>query len=192
MQGESEKIKLTHSPMEATDERLVRYFSWYVISRMPGLNRDDISQELRLESWLARKKWRSEEKASWKTFLYRRLQWRASNLLRGAARQLTLERAFYQRHSSGHRWGRDRMVGDFCAPSQTICHLSYELQQSLKSNEARKVFRAMQTPTELIAPEGGCLTTKQVASYLGIAEISVTRGLREIKRHLRAILNEQR
>jgi len=175
----SKKIKRTPSVMD-TNEKLIRYWARYVKARS-GLELDDIFQELRVETWQAGRDWHPQKgDPSWNMFLTQRLQWKASKMIRSVARKLTVEKAFQQQHT-----------GDFYSPSHTLCNLSYELSRSLTTNEAKKVFSVMQVPTELIAPDckGDCPSAGQMASYLGIAELSVTRGLREIKRHLRALLD---
>lgn len=175
-------------------EKMIQYYALYVAARCGerwaynmfsdswSWDLEDLCQELRVEAWLARKDWNPKKGGprSWRPFLKQRLQWRASMIIRKAARRLTVETAF-----------RDHFSGDFTAPSQTLCGLAYELERKLESSEARKVLQALQTPVELIAPDykGSCPSEKQVASYLGIAELSVQRGLREIKRHLRVLLN---
>jgi hypothetical protein len=187
------------SSNKKTNEQIVRFFARYIAVRARGADLDDIVQELRIETWLAGKDWDPKKgDPSWSMFLRQRLQWKASKLIRSTLRGLTVERAFYRQNRSSSRWKGPSddhwMVGDFEAPSLSLCCLSYELQQNLQSNEAKKVFQAMQVPVELISPDskGSCPTVSQVASYLGIAELSVTRGLREIKRHLRVLLNGQR
>jgi len=171
--------------MTTQDTKLINFFARYAVAKC-DLDLDEIRQELSVEAWLARKDWDLDKAESGKisTFIAQRLRWKVQNLIRGSARRLRLHEAFRTAYSQ-----------DFAAPpSPVFCCLSYELSMSLESVEARKVFQALQSPTELVAPDLSgtpCVDERAVASLLGISELSAKRGMREIKRKLKGLFKDE-
>lgn len=160
-------------------DRLIRQQTWVVIQKCPNLCKDDVHQDMWVETLKAWNNFRQSENTQFTTFLFKHLTYRSLNMVKSYYRQHKFELEFAFLQQAIYEFHEESM--------QLLCE---KISEHLNEKE-QKIFKQFVDPDKCLVEAGirecnsGTLkqewTKKQLASYLNLTQISFSRTFVKIK-----------
>lgn len=120
-------------------ERIVQYFTYRTLRKFPFLDKEDVSQEFRVEAWLALQQF-DAEKGSYAYFVSRHLNWRMLDLFKSTHRKRSKE-DFYSDEGS-NIFGTSNISDNLCEFNKIAGKVIEKIKSSFRKTQQRDLMIA--------------------------------------------------
>jgi DNA-directed RNA polymerase specialized sigma24 family protein len=170
-------MNLTNSKVQ----QAVWHFARWITQRVPSIQYEDAAQDLWIDVLEASAKYKDSSEASFSTFVFKHLHWRAMDLIKHEIRRCKRDTAFAAK------------TVDFCLQEeQSVESLAAIVHKQLSNFDGKVLEILMSPPLELTSDQKSSdhLTSWMLASYLKVPKKTIDYSRAKIRKAIRKVLDE--